>query len=163
MLSVSPGLPSFSPSDVDEKWHIKSVLQRNDLPNNPDDPDYVAPPPPIVPSCPIKVGGRALSSREKYNKFLKLCARAGSLASMTGGNQFLQRCKAIETMITLWENGQEVSVTATASPGQKKGNITLVAFSLSLFLMTEFSAGREAEIQGPRQSVIVCSKPGKTV
>lgn len=101
----------FSPDDVGTKWHLSYSPRCTDENNSEDVDDDFQPPPVLVASCPVKKGGKLLTEAQKYTKFIQLCARAGAIAKLCGGDQFLQRCHAIEALTSCWErNIIEVAV-----------------------------------------------------
>ncbi|KAK3930203.1 Protein FAR-RED IMPAIRED RESPONSE 1 [Frankliniella fusca] len=123
-------LPLFSKDDVPTKWHINCIRQKettngqneNEEENVDDDFEEVPhhPPPVLIPSLPVKVGGKPLTNSQKYSKFLELCERAGRLASLHGGAQFVRKCNVIESIIEHWENNTEVCVTPLVSSSSER-------------------------------------------
>ncbi|XP_052130002.1 uncharacterized protein LOC113214593 isoform X1 [Frankliniella occidentalis] len=115
-------VPLFSIDDIDSKWRVvgaqlseNSVANANEELMDDLEADNLEPPPPVFkPPNPLKVGGRKLNSRERYTDFLKVCERAGGVASVTGGQQFSERRKIIEDIVSMWENNQEVVVMPLA-------------------------------------------------
>ncbi|XP_034232845.1 zinc finger protein 91-like [Thrips palmi] len=87
--------------------------------SDPDDPDSdcdVALPASIAPNLSQrKKSGNHLTKEEKYNEFLRLCAKAGKLVSKCARGEFLDRCKMMKDIISSWKKNVEVRVTSNTS------------------------------------------------